>query len=59
MPTLSATAHVSFGLEPVMSSRAKRTAAMMDAHIATVLVYRALCPFSQASCRLISPIAAV
>lgn len=57
--TLSATAHVSLGLEPVMSSRASRTAAMMEAHIATVLAYRALCSFSQASCRFISPIAAV
>lgn len=26
-----------------MSSRASRTAAMVDAHIATVLAYRALC----------------
>ncbi|MGB7136640.1 MAG: hypothetical protein WBD46_15215 [Acidobacteriaceae bacterium] len=55
--TLSATAHVSLGLEPVMSSRASRTAAMMDAQIATVLAYRALCSFSQATCRFTSPIA--
>jgi hypothetical protein len=54
-----ATAHVSFGLELVMSSRARRTAAMMVAHIATVLAYRALCSFSQATCRYISPIAEV
>jgi hypothetical protein len=57
--TLSATAHVSLGLEPVMSSRASRTAAMMEAHIATVLAYLALCSFSQATCLFISPIATV
>ena len=55
--TLSATAHVSFGLDPPISSRASRTAAIIDAQIATVLAYRLLCSFSQAICRFISPIA--
>jgi hypothetical protein len=54
--TLSATAHVSLGLDPPISSRASRTAAMIDAQIATVLAYRLLCSFSQAICRFISPI---
>jgi hypothetical protein len=57
--TLSLTAAITFALGLSMLSRASRTAAMMDAHIATVLAYRALCSFSQATCRFISPIAAV
>jgi hypothetical protein len=38
-----------------MSSPANLTAAMIEAHMATVLAYRALCSFSQAICRFISP----
>ena len=56
--TLSATAHITFGLGVPMSSLARRTAAMMEAAMTSVDAKRSRCfsSFSRAMALRISPI---